>query len=470
MKICERGVNFIQIIDSYGNIRVCGWNTNNVIGSLLESDFYDIYHGESAQRVRKPLIEHTYIDCPIDNCPYLANGTIEEHLLEIDDIPEYPSGLFLAYEGNCNYNCTCCTSCENMRQGREKNWSDNYNEIYEKIKPILPYIKTISAHGRGELFASPHIMQVLSEWEPISPNEEISVDLETNGSLFNENNWKKIENLGKYNLSVNITVMSFDEDVYQYLSGTKMPISNLIDNLHFVKELRNQGVINYLELATVLQEQNFREMPEFTRRCIEEFGADCVRIRPIMPGGPLDKNIQWFMDVRNPYHPYYKEYKKVMENPIFKNPKVLLWSAGLDSEIGDIPWKQSEKELRINSYINRMVQDEHFICELASVLEKNDCDELSIYGMGRIGKLLIQLAINETEIEIRDIYDTYLSGSFKGLKIKKIDERKIKSEKKDMILLTVLGECSEITDKIKRTDDKVKIITIEKLLNEIEAL
>ena len=74
-----------------------------------------------------------------------------------------------------------------------------------------------------------------------------------------------------------ITVLSFEEEIYRELSGTALPISNLIDNLHFVKSLREKGIINYFEIATVYQEKNFRELPEFARRCIEEFNVDCVR-------------------------------------------------------------------------------------------------------------------------------------------------------------------------------------------------
>ena len=35
------------------------------------------------------------------------------------------------------------------------------------------------------------------------------MELETNGSLFNEKNWSYISNLGQYHLSVSITVLSF---------------------------------------------------------------------------------------------------------------------------------------------------------------------------------------------------------------------------------------------------------------------
>ena len=67
MKICERGLNFIQIIDAYGTVRICGWMYNSNIGSLLDDELYTIYHSSAADKVRKPLLEQTYENCPIGN-------------------------------------------------------------------------------------------------------------------------------------------------------------------------------------------------------------------------------------------------------------------------------------------------------------------------------------------------------------------------------------------------------------------
>lgn len=125
-----------------------------------------------------------------------------------------------------------------MEMGRGKDWSDNYKKIETELRKVLPHVKCISAHGRGELFASPSIMKMLGEWKPIAMPNECFVDLKTNGSLFNERNWAKIANLGQYHVSVYITVMSFEEQTYQYLSGTSLPVDNIIKNLNFVKRLR----------------------------------------------------------------------------------------------------------------------------------------------------------------------------------------------------------------------------------------
>lgn len=346
VKVCERYANFVQVINPMGDVRICSWMHDGIVGNLLEHDLPDLLSNKKAKKLLKPMLDGTYSNCPKDNCPWLANGTMDEHMYEIRTLRRIPEKLYLAYEGVCNYKCTCCTSCDHMALTKSRDWSKNYDIIEDRLRQIMPKVKTIGANGRGELFASKRIMSLMSEWRPEAPKEECSVELETNGSLFNERNWRKIENLGQYNLTVAITVMSFTESVYRHLSGTKLPIKNLEENLRFVKKLREAGVINFLELATVMQEMNFMEMPTFTRRCIEEFGADRVRIRPIFPGGRMDVNLRWFMDVRNPYHPYYEVYKDVMQDPIFKDPKVLLWSGGLDSALGLHPGIHKESDFK----------------------------------------------------------------------------------------------------------------------------
>lgn len=464
MKLCKRGVNFIQIIDAKGNVRVCGWNRNNIIGSLLEDDLHTIYHNQKAETLRKDLIDQRYTNCPVDNCPYLANGSIENNLIELDEIPQYPSALYLAYEGNCNYKCTCCTSFQNMLQARERDWSENYEKIENSIRDILPHIKHIGANGRGELFASPRILKILGDWNPISPIDEVSVSLETNGSLFNEKNWKKIENLGKYYLRVAITVMSFQNEVYQYLSGTELHVNNLISNLKFVKELRHKGVINHLEIATVLQEQNFREMPEFVKRCLEEFGADSVRIRPIMAGGPLDPNIQWFMDVRNPRHPFYKEYKRVMQNSVFKNPKVLLWSGELDSIARELPGViGNKKNETILNQIDKLCDINNIDDIIESHMKERDCKKLVIYGVGRIGKIFIRRLNNN--IVIPFLIDNYKAGnSFADIDI--LDEKDAMNIIPDdtMILITIFDNSLELQRKILELNPKVVVLLLRDIL------
>lgn len=473
MKICDRALNMIQVIDANGELRICGWMKNSLIGNLLDSSFEEIYAGEKAEKIRNKLAAGDYEYCDIDNCPYLANGTIEQHMVEIEEVPKYPEQLYLAYEGICNYHCTCCSSHGNMEMGRVGNWEKNYDMIEEKLKDVLPHIKLISAHGRGELFASRRILNLLANWQPLAPKEEIKVILETNGSLFNEKNWKKIENLGQYHLRVVITVMSFEEEAYQYLSGTKLPISNLISNLKYVKELREQGIINDFELATVLQERNFREMPEFVKRCFEEFGADTVRVRPIFLCGAQDRNIEWFADVRNPYHPYHQEYLKVMQHPIFKHPKVLMWSGEYLSTVGEHPGIANEKMLRNMNQamhssvraldnLDKIIRLDNVAESLKKLVKCAGGNKLSVYGMGRAGKLLVKLCDDKNLFG--ELYDSKNYGNCcEGINVIHPDESRLK-EKENVILVTVVSAFETIRQELEEKGFPGKICCLSELL------
>ena len=269
-KLCERILNFVQVIDHHGSVRLCCWLRDNIIGSLSCQSMKEIYHSKHADELRQRLMSGDYSLCNVDACPYLAMNDMENHLVEVDEIPEYPEELYLAYEEVCNYHCMSCCTYDTMRRNRSVDLESCYDKIEAELKKVLPHVKRLGANGRGELFVSKRILKILSEWKPLAPAEEVSVSLETNGALFDEKHWKQIENLGKYHLKVAITVMSFDEPAYQLLSGTKLPISQIENNLRFVKKLREEGIVNYFQIATVVQERNFRTAPEFARRCVEE--------------------------------------------------------------------------------------------------------------------------------------------------------------------------------------------------------
>ena len=339
MKICRQAL-YVQIIDGIGTVRACGWAGYYLLGNLRDNTMSEVYNSEAAKRFRQTLIEGTYDYCNEENCPYMANNILESQLVEIEKIPEYPEIVSLAYDRRCNYHCTCCISrCDDKMDPVVQ------EKVEREIRAALPYVKTFSANGLGEFFVSDSMMELVSEWKP-EEIEGAKFELETNGSLLNEKNWKKVENIGGADLSVTLTIHSFEEAAYQYLSGTKMKISQMEENLRFVKKLREEGKINFLEIAMVMQERNFRTLPDFIDRCLNEFGADKVRVRRFLPEKAMDENIEWFFDIRNPLHPYHQEYLEVMKHPVFNDPRVFKWTGEHLSNRGELPAKANYKVLK----------------------------------------------------------------------------------------------------------------------------
>lgn len=391
MKVCRNAVEFVQVINEEGQVRICGWlKDGGVIGNLSNNTMEEIYHSQAAELIREKHLNRDYSNCNPNACPFVANSNVEKNFIELDEIPKFPPALYLAYENVCNYRCVMCTIPECMKNVDSTARENNLNRIDSELLKVLPYVKKISANGLGELFSSKHILKLLAEWKPIANVEDCSVELETNGSLFNEQNWEKIKNLGQYHLAVTVTILSFDEPVYQELSGTELPISNLINNLYFIKSLREKGIINHLTLATVYQERNFRTLPEFTKRCLEEFSADYVRLRPFEPWREVDMK-DWFKDVRNKYHPYHNEFLETMKDPIFRNPKVHDWGGGKESGLGPEPYMGIRNKFHI---LENIFCNDNFMERLKKNIKYK---HVVVYGMSVIGRALVNI--------LKDIYE-----------------------------------------------------------------
>ena len=392
MKLCERAINFVQVINEDGAVRQCSWlKDGGIIGQLTQNSLEEIYHSEAAELIREMHACNDHSNCNPNTCPYVANDNVDEISMEIEEVPRYPESLHLAYENVCNYHCIMCDIPNCMARADAEEREKKLNRIDDEVRKALPYVRHVSANGLGELFVSRHILKLLSEWKPVADPSEISVTLETNGSLFDEEHWSKISNLGQYHLSVCITILSFQNEVYQELSGTKQPIYKLFENLRFVKSLRKQGIINYLELATVYQDKNYRELPEFSRRCLEEFGADYVRLRPFEPWNEVGMK-EWMMDVRNVYHPHHEDFLEVMKNSVFSDPKVHDWGGGRDSGLGPEPYVKTRTMF---SVIEKIFTDEDFINSLKKEINGKP---VVVYGMTLVGKALLSRLKNDYKV------------------------------------------------------------------------
>lgn len=453
MKICRQAL-YAQVINGDGLVRACGWAGYYTIGNLIDNDLHEVYHSEEAKLFRQTLIDGTYDFCNAENCPYMANGTLEEQLIEIDEIPDYPEILSLAYDKRCNYHCTCCISRCDERMQEEK-----AKKIETEIEKALPYVKLLSANGLGELFVSESIQRVISKWDPIDKKNAV-FEIETNGSLFTAENWKKIENIGKYHLKVFMTVMSFDEATYQFLSGTSLSVNRIVDNLYFIKELRNKGIVNYLEIATVVQERNFRTLPQFIDRCINEFQADKIRVRRFLPEKAMNENIEWFFDVRNPLHPYHKEYLEVMKNPILKHPKVWIWTGDNLSNRGDIPAKANYEVLR------ELFLNDGFAEKFENNLLEKGYDTVVLYAITDIAKALIKVL---PKIKIAYVLDrnTKLT-EWNGYEVRKPVYDEV-STLELPILVSLVARHDEMEENLRKLGYSGNIIKVRDIIEEINS-
>lgn len=456
-KVCKRGLNDIWINEYDGKVRICGWS-NYYIGSLTENTIEEIWHGELAQKFRDSMLDASYSYCNHSKCPYCANGNLQDMLVDYT-VPDLPKFCSLSYQLQCNYSCKFCRTEHYIPCDCER---DNYKKIEKEIKKILPSLDTLSSNGAGEFFCSDSILRLLNT-EELNPDTHIAI--ETNGSLFNEANWNKIKNLGEHYLEVAITVHSFDEQTYRYLSGTDISVKQVMNNLLFVSELRRKGIINKFEIATVICERNFREMPEFVKTCLNNYEMDTVRLRFFEPYGVMDPMTEWFYDVRNEYHPYYDEFQKVMSSPIFEHPKVWKWQGNTKSLQQESPYVL---EKRRGDSLARLILLQDANEKLVKYFEKQSVNRIALFGAANMGMAFHKL-FNSYGIQISTIFDSYaLPTSTEEICVCKPSEDLIGQF--DMILITTDTFASQIREILERIKYTGKVMTISDMINDIEGI
>lgn len=451
MKVCQKGLNNIWIDYSTGSVRMCGWAYYR-IGNLCEQTIEELWNGDKAEKFRESLRDGSYRYCDHKECPYCANENRE--LVEYD-VPEYPKAVSLSYEETCNYVCVFCREKKYIPSACDK---ANIQKVEGEILKFIDKVDEIGANGVGEVFCSPSILKLLST-APLK--DDVKVCLETNGSLFNEENWKKIQCLEKYDLTVTVTVHSFVENTYQFLSGTQLPVSNIINNLKFIQSLRECGKVNRFGLATVLCEYNFREMPDFVRKCLE-FNPDNVRLRYYKPYGVRPLAVEWFFDIRKPTHPYYNEYLKVMQDNIFKHPKVWKWQGETISDYVEHPYFGELK--KINALTGLLLNNEA-VPRLNKYFSDNNIKAISLYGNCNITEAIIKLMAT-VDCKIISVLETRSNGGeVCGLPLFTANAENVRA---DAVIILVPTFMKVIKEKLSEIRYKGKVMSLDDLINIVE--
>lgn len=298
---------------------LCPWmrNPEGTAGNIFENSLEEIWTNDRSRKIRDTILDGSFCLCRKDACPHLQNHDLKdytpEQIARIAAKATRPTHFNLAYDYVCNQFCETCRP-QKFKIG--SGYPRLMDIFHKRITPLINDAKYISANGHGDPFASPYTLKLLAE----ARNPE-QVLLETNGVFFDPPHWEKVKHFAEASLSVIITINSFNEWNYRHISRGGN-YARMIKNLDFVTGLRREGKIKRLAMTLVIQDRNFREMPEFAKRCLEQYACDQVLLRPVYQWGTMPEDVFWFKDVLNPMHPYHGEYLEILEDPFLKDPRI----------------------------------------------------------------------------------------------------------------------------------------------------
>lgn len=379
MKYCARPYEYLYLADDTGDIYLCPWmyrvNRESSIGNLLKDDIETCYNSDFANELRNSIEDQSFRYCRNDACPRIQNNSFEE--ITIEEYGNRKQERYYPIQINLAYDFVCNQSCETCRQSiyiPPKDYEEKMEIIQQRIKPYLDTATVITTSGNGELFVQKHTIDLLSNLRPKNPSIEIL--LETNGVYFDDAHWERISHLGKFNLKVVVTSNSFNEFTYKYISRGGN-YQKMMHNLGFMSELRNNNFIKELSHSFVIQDRNFREIPEFIRKSFQDYSFDTVVLKPVYKWSSIDDETFWFKDVLNPLHPYHSEYLEIMKDPILKDSRVFNFAGDMLHEA--------------RTYLSAILTIRYIFPY--DLVKKNS--KVVIYGAGQVGREFVrQLKLN----------------------------------------------------------------------------
>ena len=336
-RFCKRPFESFELQEN-GSVNLCcpTWLRTRA-GNLHADDATAIWNSSQAQAVRAGIHDGSFRHCNHAICPDIQAGTLPlrrevereprwRDIIQkkITAMPGVPAFINLSNDKSCNL---ACPSCRTERI--QFNGGPGYEArlaLQKKLEAAFFAHPTdqdmlVSVTGSGDPFASRVFRDFLFALDA-SKFPRLSVNLQTNGTLFTEKTWNNMAKLHGHIGSVLVSLDAASAATYAVVRrGGDWP--QLLENLDFLAGLRRSGKIRELILYFVVQRANFHEMPEFAR-IGKRLNADRITFQRAVNWGTWSRGEYAAQAVWDPGHPDHAAFARVMADPILADPAVFL--------------------------------------------------------------------------------------------------------------------------------------------------
>lgn len=301
------------------------------VGNILENELNDIWNSEAAQKIRESIFDGTFKYCVKNFCPSIQRNLLpkkanikEPYFKDIIAkrqvvLEKGPLNLNLSYDRTCNLACPTCRSHHVRLKGKD---IERARLIHERIfkSSMLKNVKMMFLSGSGDPFASAIYMDL---FRSLNTDEypDLKITIMTNGLLFTPEIWKSIANIHKAVSEVNVSIDAATPETYKTNRGGNF--SKLMNNLEFIKTLRESGMIDKYRISFVVQKNNYKEMKQFIQLGMR-MNCDMTVFSKIARTGSSHMENYEDRAIHLKTHPEYDEFKKWLKSPIFKEKIVYL--------------------------------------------------------------------------------------------------------------------------------------------------
>ncbi len=328
-KFCPRPFEYLEIGYPQGDQIPCfaccpTWVPTSV-GDISKQSIAEIWNSENMQKIRSSILDESFSFCNKELCPEIRENRLldksylfQEHHKEIIKkqltILPGPRTINLSNDRSCNLECPSCRSEKIMwSQGDE---FEKMEEVHQKLlDESLESLELIIFCSSGDPFASKLYRKLLFEMEGVK-YPKLKIQIVTNGQLFTPENWEKMHKIHKNIDTVYVSVDAATPQTYREVrKGGEL--DELIPNLKFIGQLRKKGLISLFQLDFVVQQKNYREMPEFVNLG-KKVGADKVFFQKVVNWGTWSDEVYERQAVWKTSHPEHQMFLDILAHPLLK--------------------------------------------------------------------------------------------------------------------------------------------------------
>jgi len=282
---------------------------NTPVGDIEKQSVDEIWNGKMLTELRQRVLKGDYSLCNRDVCCIYEPYTEGE---KIFDYKKGPKEVKISYDFECNYNCIICRDVIKINTPKEM---DLYEKVYlPKVIEASKNAEVVNLLGSGDpLFSrhSRHLMQELIKTYP-----KIKFNLFTNGLLLDEKNLTELgiqDNI----LGLSVSVDATNRETYKKVMRTDA-FDRVMKNLELMADWKKQGKIGWITINFVVHIMNYKEMPKFLKIAQKlDVNAFFSGYRPWITAEYHKKYDE--VAVFEPTHKDYKDFVKILKNPIFKD-------------------------------------------------------------------------------------------------------------------------------------------------------
>jgi hypothetical protein len=311
-----------------GDVLVCcGHWLPTSIGNFISDSVEGVLNSSRAHKIRESMVDGSYRYCNHLECGTMAQDAlprpdellsartrkaVAEKNYRLDGVDE----IMFAFDQTCNLACPSCRThriTEKASQTTEK-----VRAVEEKLVPLLPKLRVLHINPAGELFGSRPSRKLL---ELINDERcpDLVLDIISNGTLFSEDEWNKFPGIHNKVRSVRISIDAACKETFEKLRRLgKWEV--FLENMCFLRRLRQAGTIPQLKFSFTYQLDNFREMRAFVAFC-DEMLADFAIFERLQNIAFTDEEYRE-KAVHYPDHPRYAEFISVIRDPVFRTKRV----------------------------------------------------------------------------------------------------------------------------------------------------